>query len=96
MLSAYLDYAATLIDPASSEKQYSGTAAAQAFEALYGPVIDSRVGVSTNETLSFRYPDGSYVQEDEFQDVVQSLNPVNISATHGDVPRLMNGEGACR
>jgi hypothetical protein len=58
-------------------------------EELFGDIIE----VNDSEVVGFRRNDGSFIPEDDFQDLFEDLDEKQIFRAHGgDIPRIANGD----
>lgn len=60
----------------------------ESLTALIGPVAH----VNGRKTLSFRGSNGSFLDEDDLGDLVDSVTDSEVEKVQGDVPRTMSGE----
>lgn len=60
----------------------------KSIEAVIGPIVE----INGTKTTTFRRADGRFVDEDDLEDIVDSLTDEKVEKVLGDVPRTLDGK----
>jgi hypothetical protein len=70
----------------------TSTVSTDAIQGAIADVLGNPVNINGRQTLSFRTPQGAFLEEDDFEDVFDDLTSEKIKVTHqGDYPRDISG-----